>query len=101
MKIPNLRPTYPLLLQHAWLAPMLKPATISEEDEEAAEAGAAMPTAPSAVPGLPADSSSTADAEVATWVKEALEKKASGKLGKAAQPALHKVDLDAMSPKKA
>src|ERR1700761_3277422 len=39
-KIPKLRPTYPMLLQHAWLAPVAKPATIMEEDEEAAEAAA-------------------------------------------------------------
>src|ERR1700761_6268149 len=40
-KIPKLRPTYPMLLQHAWLAPVAKPATIMEEDEEAAEAAEA------------------------------------------------------------
>ena len=29
-----------MLLQHAWLAPIAKPETIMEEDEEAAEAAA-------------------------------------------------------------
>ena len=86
-KIPNLRPTYAMLLQHAWLAPLIKPATITEEDEEEAEAaadgGTDLPNPPA-----PRDASSNEavyDKEVADWVKEILEKKKNGTLGKGAQ----------------
>src|SRR5258706_10227476 len=33
-KVPKLRPTYSMLLNHSWLSPLAKPATISEEEEE-------------------------------------------------------------------
>lgn len=89
MKIPKLRPTYAMLLQHAWLAPLLKPPTISEEDEEAAENGA-LPDGGEVEP-------LTADKEVAAWVQGALERKRSGKMGFAAKPALHAAPLDAVA----
>ena len=89
-KIPNLRPTYAMLLQHAWLAPLLKPDAISEEDEEAAERGEDLPSA----------TLETAhryhDREVAEWVEGALARKREGKLEEKPAPALHKVALDQM-----
>lgn len=86
-KIPKLRPTYALLLRHAWLAPLLKPPTISEEDEEAAEEST--------------DQESTGppiiDKEVADWVANAMKRKKCGKMGNKAKPALHAAPLDAVS----
>ncbi|QIW96285.1 hypothetical protein AMS68_001803 [Peltaster fructicola] len=95
-KIPKLRPTYPRLLEHPWLAELLKPSVIAEEDEEAAErayaAGESIAqTGPTADTGF-------FDREVGEWVIAALEKKKAGKLGKSAKPALHAVALDAVSP---
>ena len=90
-KIPNLRPTYSMLLQHGWLAELSKPATISEEDEEAAEAGAE-------VGHVPIQSSGTEDEEVAEWVKNAIERKKKGLMGFADKPALHAAPLDTVSP---
>lgn len=88
-KIPKLRPTYAMLLQHAWLAPLLKPATIEEEDEEAAEAAAEAEAKGETVePGM-------VDAEVGNWVKAAIERRRQGKMGKSAKPALHAAPLDA------
>lgn len=79
-----------MLLQHAWLAPLIKPPTISEEDEEAAEAGN------DATP-VEAIEPTTADKEVAAWVIEAIERRRSGAMGKKVQPALHAAPLDAVS----
>ncbi|EXJ68672.1 STE/STE7 protein kinase [Cladophialophora psammophila CBS 110553] len=90
-KIPRLRPTYAMLLRHAWLAPLLKPPTISEDEEgeQAAEAGIESAFSSSAAPD-------TADREVAEWVKSALEKKKAGKLASHKKPALHEAPLDAV-----
>ena len=90
-KIPRLRPTYAMLLRHAWLAPLMKPPTISEDEEaeEAAEAGIESAFSQSAAPD-------TADKEVANWVKAALEKKKAGKLAVSKKPALHEAPLDAV-----
>ncbi|KAF2683629.1 Pbs2-type MAP kinase [Lentithecium fluviatile CBS 122367] len=98
-KIPNLRPTYAMLLQHAWLAPLAKPETITEEDEEEAEAmAAAEPGLGAASGNSPQSIGAVVDKEVADWVKDAIEKKRQGKLGKGAQkPALHAAPLDAVS----
>jgi len=85
-KIPKLRPTYVMLLRHAWLAPLLLPPTISEEDEEAAEDSA---TDEAAAPGV-------IDREVAQWVTDAMERKRNGTMGKKAKPALHAAPLDAV-----
>lgn len=81
-----------MLLQHAWLAPLLKPQTIEEEDEEEAENGG------SAASGK-ADGSEAGvvDKEVADWVKEALERRRQGKMGKKEKPALHAAPLDAVA----
>ena len=90
-KIPKLRPTYAMLLRHAWLAPLLKPPTITEADEEqAVEDSEADPVTPGVV-----------DREVATWVIDALERRRTGSMGKKAKPALHAAPLDAVpSPSK-
>lgn len=92
-----------MLLQHAWLAPLVKPATIVEEDEEEAEAAAAADAEPK--PSNVADSQVSSEAsegvfdkEVADWVKDAIDKRKRGVLGKGApKPALHAAPLDAMS----
>ncbi|KAF2274663.1 kinase-like protein [Westerdykella ornata] len=93
-KIPKLRPTYAMLLQHAWFAPLVKPETISEEDEEAeaeAEANSAGQLDSPASPGT----EKVVDKEVADWVKECLAKRKNGTLGKGAKkPALHAAPLD-------
>ncbi|KAK5116464.1 hypothetical protein LTR62_008013 [Meristemomyces frigidus] len=122
-KIPKARPTYPNLLQHAWLAPLIKPATIAEEDEEEAEAEAAQEAAQEVKQELSSELTAadidpkelTAvkiaeaeanldrvfDKEVAEWVTQAIEKKKRGVLGQHAKPALHTAPLDAVStPKK-
>jgi mitogen-activated protein kinase kinase len=105
-KIPKLRPTYAMLLQHAWLAPEAKPAVIAEEDEEAAEAeGAAAAQgegdaeAGSNPQELP-ESERWVDREVGEWVRGQIEKKRNGTLGKKAKPALHAAPLDATSSTK-
>lgn len=90
-KIDRLRPTYAVLLRHAWLAPLMKPPTISEDDEgeQAAEAGIEAALSNEAAPD-------TADKEVADWVKEALERKKAGKMAVSKKPALHEAPLDAV-----
>lgn len=75
-----------MLLRHGWLAPLLKPATISEEDEDAAEEELAEEAA---APGI-------IDKEIAQWVTDAMERKRNGTLGKKAKPALHAAPLDAV-----
>jgi len=82
-----MRPTYAMLLRHAWLADLMKPPTISEADEE--DEGQ-MDQHESA-------GSVTGDPEVAEWVKGALEKRKSGTMGKKEKPALHAAPLDAVS----
>ena len=88
-----------MLLQHAWLATLIKPDTITEEDEEEAEAGGNAETGQDTT----ADStvskadSSIVDQEVADWVKDAIDKRKRGVLGKSPKPALHAAPLDAVS----
>ena len=86
-KIPKLRPTYAMLLRHAWLAPLLLPPTISEEDEDSLGEGAIESV----------DAPGVVDKEVAQWVKEAMERKRNGTMGSKAKPALHAAPLDAVS----
>ena len=101
-KIPKLRPTYAMLLQHAWLAQLLKPPPILEEDEDLDEA---TPTASTdsdvsaATIGSEQDEipGGVVDKDVADWVKGALEKRRSGKMGKKEKPALHAAPLDVVS----
>ncbi len=80
-----------MLLRHAWLAPLMKPPTITEDDEaeQAAEAGLEAALSNDSTPD-------TADKEVADWVKNALEKKKAGKLSVSKKPALHEAPLDAV-----
>lgn len=98
-KIPKLRPTYAMLLQHPWLSELIKPVTISEEDEDAAENGAdikeqkVLKDAPTSQLSLPPD---VVDAEVAEWVILAIERRRQGKMGKSLKPALHAAPLDAV-----
>lgn len=81
-----------MLLQHAWLAPLLKPATISEEEEE--NGGDDSATGPHVdYTGTEAPE----DPEVAQWVNDALEKKRAGTLAQSLKPALHAAPLDAVS----
>ncbi|KAH7071660.1 Pbs2-type MAP kinase [Paraphoma chrysanthemicola] len=97
-KIPNLRPTYAMLLQHAWLAPLAKPETITEEDEDevlaAAEAGGSEAAGDT---GPPEPTEPVHDQEVADWVKGAIEKRKKGTLKRSEKPALHAAPLDAVS----
>ena len=80
-----------MLLRHAWLAPLMKPPTISEDEEAeaAAEAGIESAFSNEAAPD-------TADKEVADWVKEAMERKKAGKMAVSKKPALHEAPLDAV-----
>ena len=92
-KVPKMRPTYSMLLRHAWVSPLMKPPTISEDEEaeKAAEAGSEFSTG-GAIDGA----ASTEDKEVAAWVKDALERKRQGKLAQPKKPALHEAPLDAV-----
>lgn len=92
-KIPKLRPTYPMLLQHAWLAPLVKPETIMEEDEEAAENG----DLPAGNEGGVDEDEGFMDREVGEWVIDAIDRRKRGVMGKSAKPALHAAPLDAVA----
>jgi hypothetical protein len=93
-KIPKMRPTYAMLLRQAWLSPLMQPPTISEDEEAeaAAEAGDALPGGGEGA----SDAPSTADKEVAEWVKAQMERKREGKMKMAKKPALHEAPLDAV-----
>jgi mitogen-activated protein kinase kinase len=86
-----------MLLQHGWLAPLSKPATISEDDETLEEQLESLDLGDGTVveqTGKP----NSFDKEVADWVKDAIERKRSGKIGEAAKPALHAAPLDSVNP---
>jgi mitogen-activated protein kinase kinase len=86
-----------MLLQHAWLAPLIKPDTITEEDEEEVEAAHAAPGSEAAGDkGLAEPIEAVEDKEVADWVKAAIEKRRSGKMKGVEKPALHAAPLDAV-----
>ena len=105
-KVPKMRPSYAMLIRHPWLAELLKPPTIAEdaEAEAAAEAAEAvgnltLGSGPAAEVGTGKGGDEwldTADKEVATWVRGAIEKKRLGKLKGAKKPALHAAPLDAV-----
>ena len=79
-----------MLIRHGWLAPLMKPPTINEDDEAEAAAEAGLDnTTKEALP-------ETADKEVADWVKTAIERKISGKMATSGKPALHAAPLDAV-----
>lgn len=86
-----------MLLQHAWLAPLAKPETITEEDEEEVEA-AHQAVADEAVgdTGVPEPVEVVYDQEVADWVKAQIDKRKKGQLKRAEKPALHAAPLDAV-----
>lgn len=91
-----------MLLQHPWLAPLVKPATIMEADEDEEELAAANDSASLASAGSKASDADEKDAamdqEVADWVKAAVERRKNGTMGKGVQkPALHAAPLDAMA----
>jgi mitogen-activated protein kinase kinase len=88
-----------MLLQHGWLAPLDKPATISEEDEALVEDLGALVLVDGnddAATGIAGNN--TFDKEVSDWCVAALERKRSGQMGTAAKPALHAAPLDSVSP---
>ena len=72
---------------------MMKPPTISEDEEAEAAAEAGREFETGATMG---DLPSTEDKEVAEWVKDALERKRQGKMKEAKKPALHEAPLDAV-----
>lgn len=74
-----------MLLRHPWLSQLLKPPTISEEDETEA-----VPDANAAATEV-----EVVDQEVADWVKQQIEKRKNGAMAKKAKPALHAAPLDA------
>ena len=99
-KIPNLRPTYPMLLQHAWLAPLDKPNTITEEEEEEDEENASSDHVGSSSPNGTTshlDNGGFFDRQVGEWVVDALERRRTGVMGKSVKPALHTAPLDVVS----
>lgn len=106
-KTPKMRPTYAMLMRHAWLSPLLKPPTISEADELGGES-LSQQTAQAALDGDASGKQNgpqppvpeTADKEVAAWVQSALQKKLSGKLGSSEKPALHAAPLDQMADRR-
>jgi mitogen-activated protein kinase kinase len=86
-----------MLLQHAWLAPLAKPATITEEDEDEVEAATEAEAGEAAGDvGAPEPVEVVHDQEVADWVKGAIEKRKKGTLKRAEKPALHAAPLDAV-----
>ena len=89
-KIPKLRLTYAMLLRHPWLGQLLKPPTITEEEEDEEEG-----TEERDVHSGAATDVEVFDKEVATWVKQQIEKRRSGTMVKKAKPALHAAPLDA------
>jgi len=100
-----------MLLQHAWLAPLSKPTTITEEDEEisstpVSESGNSSDTEAKSPTSEKSEGDmgnslklpdNVVDAEVSEWVLRALEKRRLGKLAKAEKPALHTAPLDAVA----
>lgn len=88
-----------MLLQHAWLAPLVKPATITEEDEDEVEAATEATAGEAAGDKGPAQAiEHVYDKEVADWVKDVIDKRKKGLLGKGVpKPALHAAPLDAVS----
>lgn len=69
----------------------MKPPTIQEEEEGEASAETSGDVIADMEP-LPL----TADKEVANWVRDALERKRTGKMASAEKPALHAAPLDAV-----
>lgn len=85
-KVPKLRPSYAMLLEHPWISDLIKPSTISEEDEEAEEIDFEAPRV-----------ATVGDVEVGEWVIGAMELRRvrieEGIMGPV-KPALHAAPLD-------
>jgi len=75
-----------------WLAELIKPDTITEEDED--EEAVAAAESNGAVE--PVDDEQFVDKEVGTWVREQIQKRKEGRLNRHAKPALHAAPLDAI-----
>ncbi|PHH86750.1 hypothetical protein CDD83_9809 [Cordyceps sp. RAO-2017] len=94
-KVPMMRATYAALLQHAWLKPLSKPQTITEEAEEGEEAEKVA----EAVGKMRLGSANTEDAEVGEWVRSVLTRReGGGGHDDPSRPALHAAPLDTVSP---
>lgn len=93
-----LRPTYATLLRHPWVADLLTPPTALPDADGATTTVIAPPIRPATENGRPRPPPAidTCDEEVAAWVKEALDKRKRGVMGKRVKPALHAVALDAV-----
>jgi mitogen-activated protein kinase kinase len=86
-----------MLLQHAWLAPLAKPETITEEDEEDVVAASDAEGGEAAGDKGPAEAIEMVfDQEVADWVKGAIERRKKGTMKRSEKPALHAAPLDAV-----
>lgn len=92
-KIPKMRATYAMLLNHPWLQSFSKPQTITEEAEEGEEAEKVA----EAVGHLQLGEGNTEDAEVAQWVQSVLTR-GKDKANDSSRPALHAAPLDSVSP---
>ncbi|KOS20738.1 MAP kinase kinase PBS2 [Escovopsis weberi] len=93
-KIPKLRASYAMLLQHPWLKPLSKPETIVEASEEAEAADKV-----SEVMSRLDVGSLAGDHEIAEWVKAVLQRREGGlEPDGPTRPALHAVPLDSVSP---
>ncbi|KAI9795526.1 MAG: hypothetical protein M1833_006997 [Piccolia ochrophora] len=84
-KIPKLRPTYAMLLRHAWLSDLLKPPTITEESADDMAASPVRDT-----------NTEVVNEDVAKWVVAAIERRRSHSAGGREKPALHAAPLDAI-----
>ena len=76
-----------MLLRHPWLAPLVLPSTIAEDDEEEASEAASEDDLTDEI---------AVNKDVARWVRDAMERKRNGTMGKKAKPALHAAPLDAV-----
>lgn len=92
-----MRPSYQALLGFEWLKDLTKPETIAEDEEEANENDASADALAGAADRLDLSHSTTEDPEVAAWVHNAFERKASGQYEADKKPALHAAPLDAVN----
>lgn len=84
-----------MLLQHGWLAPLSKPEAITEDEEDEVNGVSSHENVPYE-DGI--NRGNLGDKEIADWVQNALERKQKGIMKETEKPALHKVDLAAVSP---
>ena len=84
-----------MLLRHAWLADVLKPPPGILESGAEGDKGAEQAPAPTSEGNYTGSSPDTADDEVARWVRDAIDWRKKGIIGKKDKPALHAAPLDA------